>query len=169
MKEGVANRALHSTKGTHQKVHAWKKLWGGGYFRMSHLTSMIKMYYAHIFSHINYGIVIWGSMLNSSSLQDLCRALKACLCIIKTNKKKLCCNLLEQQLSTWDRAKLAKSLELIGTMIDALGKNCDSSSTLVSPFSITNFYDIGSPAHAGQSAILFYVEFSGFTNGILNQ
>ena len=48
---------------------------------------MIKMYYAHIFSHINYGIVIWGSMLNSSSLQDLCRAQKACLCIINKKKK----------------------------------------------------------------------------------
>ena len=35
MEGGVTNRALRSTKGTHQKVGAWKKLWGGGYFRMS--------------------------------------------------------------------------------------------------------------------------------------
>ena len=45
------------------------------------------MYHAHIFSHINYGIMIWGSMLNSSSLQDLCMAQKACLCIINKKKK----------------------------------------------------------------------------------
>ena len=30
MEGGVANRALHSTKGTHLKVGTWKKLWGGG-------------------------------------------------------------------------------------------------------------------------------------------
>ena len=35
MEGGVTNRALHSAKGTHQKVGAWKKLWGWGYFKMS--------------------------------------------------------------------------------------------------------------------------------------
>ena len=34
-KEVLLIGPLCSTKGTHQKVGAWKKIWGG-YFRMSH-------------------------------------------------------------------------------------------------------------------------------------
>ena len=54
---------------------------------MLSLSSLIKLYYAHIYSHISYGIGVWGSMLSSSSLQEIFKAQKACLRTINKAKK----------------------------------------------------------------------------------
>ena len=54
---------------------------------MLSLSSLIKLYYAHIYSHISYGIKVWGSMLSSSSLQEIFKAQNVCLCTINKAKK----------------------------------------------------------------------------------
>ena len=41
MEGGVVNRALRSTKGTHQKVGAWKN-YGGGVILGCHITKLIE-------------------------------------------------------------------------------------------------------------------------------
>ena len=51
------------------------------------LPSLIKLCYAHIYSHISYGIVVRGSMLSSSSQQEIFKAQKACLHTIYKAKK----------------------------------------------------------------------------------
>ena len=41
--------------------------------------TLTKIYYAHIYSHLSYALVVWGSMLNASSMEDLFKAQKACV------------------------------------------------------------------------------------------
>ena len=49
--------------------------------------SLIKLYYAHIYSYISYGLLIWGSMMDGSSSASLFKSQKPCLCIICRKKK----------------------------------------------------------------------------------
>ena len=43
------------------------------------VETLIKIYYAHIHSHLSYGLIVWGSMLNKTSLNDLEHLQKACI------------------------------------------------------------------------------------------
>ena len=49
------------------------------------IPTMIKIYYAHIHSHLRYGLVVWGSMMTKTSLTELEKLKKACIRLI--NKK----------------------------------------------------------------------------------
>ena len=43
------------------------------------VNTLIKIYYAHIHSHLNYGLVVWGSMMNKTSLNEIEKLQKACI------------------------------------------------------------------------------------------
>ena len=42
-------------------------------------NNLMKLYYAHVYSHIQYGISAWGSMSKKSQLNDIYMLQKACL------------------------------------------------------------------------------------------
>ena len=44
-----------------------------------HLRSKTKLYYAHIYSHIKYGITAWGSMTKKSQLNNIYNVQKKCI------------------------------------------------------------------------------------------
>ena len=48
---------------------------------------MIKIYYAHIHSHLRYGLVIWGSMMTKTSQTELEKLQKACIRLVNKKKK----------------------------------------------------------------------------------
>ena len=54
------------------------------------ILTLIKIYYAHIHSHLRYGLVVWGSMMTKTSLTELEKLQKTCIRLI--NKKKKCTN-----------------------------------------------------------------------------
>ena len=45
-------------------------------------TSLTKIYYAHVYSHLRYRLPVWGSMISASNLNDLCQAQQKCAKII---------------------------------------------------------------------------------------
>ena len=47
---------------------------------------MVKIHYAHIHSHLRYGLVVWGSMMTKTSKTELEKLQKACIRL--SNKKK---------------------------------------------------------------------------------
>ena len=51
------------------------------------LKTLIKIYYAHIHSHLNYRLIVWGSMLNKTSQNDLECLQKACIQLVNRTKK----------------------------------------------------------------------------------
>ena len=52
------------------------------------LTSfaMKNIYYAHIYSHLTYGLVVWGSMMKKSSQNDIYKIQKDCIKILSKKK-----------------------------------------------------------------------------------
>ena len=56
----------------------------------NHLTeeTLSKIYYAHIYSHLSYSLVVWGSMLSATLKEDLFRVQKACIRLIHKKKGK---------------------------------------------------------------------------------
>ena len=48
---------------------------------------MIKIYYAHIYSHLKYGLVVWGSMLTKSAKNELEKLQKICIQLANKEKK----------------------------------------------------------------------------------
>ena len=58
------------------------------------MKTLIKIYYAHIHSHLNYGLIVWGSMLNKTSLNDLEHLQKACIWLVNRTKKSSPTNIL---------------------------------------------------------------------------
>ena len=51
------------------------------------ISTMIKIYYAHIHSHLRYGLVIWGSMMTKTSQTELEKLQKACIRLVNKKKK----------------------------------------------------------------------------------
>ena len=49
--------------------------------------TMVKIYYAHIHSHLRYGLVVWGSMMTKTSKTELEKLQKACICLVNKKKK----------------------------------------------------------------------------------
>ena len=49
--------------------------------------TLSKIYYAHIYSHLSYSLVVWGSMLSATLKEDLFRVQKACIRLIHKKKK----------------------------------------------------------------------------------
>ena len=50
---------------------------------ISEKGSLLKVYHAHIYSHLKYSLVIWGSMMNSESLNELYKIQKACVRLVR--------------------------------------------------------------------------------------
>ena len=48
---------------------------------------MIKIYYAHIYSHLRYRLVVWGSMMTKTSKNELEKLQKACIHLVNKRKK----------------------------------------------------------------------------------
>ena len=48
---------------------------------------MIKIYYAHIYSHLRYGLVVWGSMMTKTSKNEVGKLQKACIHLVNKKKK----------------------------------------------------------------------------------
>ena len=51
------------------------------------IHTLIKVYYAHIYSHLNYGLVVWRSMLNTKQQDELFKVQKSCIRIANKKKK----------------------------------------------------------------------------------
>ena len=51
------------------------------------VQTMIKIYYAHINSHLRYGLVVWGSMMTKTSKNELEKLQKACIHLVNKKKK----------------------------------------------------------------------------------
>ena len=51
-------------------------------------SCLIKIYFAHVHSHLNYGISIWGSMLSITQLNQLKKVQNDCTAIISKSKHK---------------------------------------------------------------------------------
>ena len=49
-------------------------------------NSLRKIYFAHIHSHLNYGLSVWGSMVSSSLLKELSKLLSQCVEMIVRTK-----------------------------------------------------------------------------------
>ena len=60
--------------------------------------TLIKMYYAHIYSHMRYGLVVWGSMLSKHARNELEKIQMACVRIAGRQKKNSPVNDLLSQL-----------------------------------------------------------------------
>ena len=58
------------------------------------VETLIKIYYAHIHSHLSYGSIVWGSMLNKTSLNDLEHLQKECIQLVNRTKKNSPINIL---------------------------------------------------------------------------
>ena len=43
------------------------------------VTTLVKIYYAHIYSHLSYGLVVWGSMLDERTKGSIFTAKKECI------------------------------------------------------------------------------------------
>ena len=51
------------------------------------IQTMVKIYYAHIHSHLRYRLVVWGSMMTKTSKNELEKLQKACICLVNKKKK----------------------------------------------------------------------------------
>ena len=41
------------------------------------MPTLTKIYYAHVYSHLSYGLLVWGSMLSKSAISDLSKIQKS--------------------------------------------------------------------------------------------
>ena len=62
-------------------------------------TAKRQIYFAHINSHINYGLVLWGNMLDQTNLNKIQKCMDNCFKLI-TNKAATLSNLKEEKILT---------------------------------------------------------------------
>ena len=55
---------------------------------LSNEQSLRSIYFAHIYSHLNYSLVTWGSMISNSDKEKLYKVQKSCICILGCKKKR---------------------------------------------------------------------------------
>ena len=67
------------------KLHSNRRLMSLGK-NLLNRDSLRKIYFAHIHSHLNYDLTIWGSMLLSSSLKELSKLQTRCIELIAPKK-----------------------------------------------------------------------------------
>ena len=58
------------------------------------------VYYAHVYSHLTYGLISWGPMIMKSAVNDLSRIQDACIRIVCKTSKWASVNALYKQLQT---------------------------------------------------------------------
>ena len=54
--------------------------------------ALLKIYYAHVYSHLMYGILVWGSMIPKSSLNSLYSLQKQCIKLMARIPRQTCAN-----------------------------------------------------------------------------
>ena len=81
------------------------------------LKTLIKIYYAHIHSHLNYGLIVWGSMLNKTLLNDRECLQKACIWLVNRTKKSSPTNIL------FKRNKILKFPDMINLELQKFGSS----------------------------------------------
>ena len=45
-------------------------------------TSLHSIYYTHVFSHLSYGLLAWGSMASKKAIKDLTSIQDSCVCLL---------------------------------------------------------------------------------------
>ena len=65
-------------------------------------TAKRQIYFAHINSHINYGLVLWGNMLDQTNLNKIQKCMDNCFKLI-TNKTATLSNLKEERILTLEQ------------------------------------------------------------------
>ena len=58
------------------------------------------VYYAHVYSHLTYGLISWGPMIRKSAVNDLLWIQDACIWIVCKTSKWASVNALYKQLQT---------------------------------------------------------------------
>ena len=81
------NWKYHTTT-LRNKIHSNKYLLGTSQNLLSK-QSLRSIYYAHIYSHLNYSLVTWGSMILASDKEKLYKAQKTCVRLLGSKKKKM--------------------------------------------------------------------------------
>ena len=54
------------------------------------MDALKKIYFAHIYTHLTYSLVVWGSMINKSSYNSLYKLQKECVKLIANVPKSSC-------------------------------------------------------------------------------
>ena len=50
-------------------------------------TSLCSIYQAHIFSHLSYGLLVWGTMASKKAIKDLTSIEDSCVCLLSKHGK----------------------------------------------------------------------------------
>ena len=45
-------------------------------------TSLHSIYYAHVFSHLSYGLLVWDPMASKKAIKDLTSIQDSCVCLL---------------------------------------------------------------------------------------
>ena len=74
-----------------------------------------KIYFAHIYTHLTYSLVVWGSMINKSSYNSLYKLQKECVKLMANVPKSSCVE------PIFDQLNLIRLSDLIGNELKKLG------------------------------------------------
>ena len=94
------------------RVHVNRKLLCNGK-KLLNTNCLRNVYHAHIYSHLTYGLVVWGSMLNCKDTESIYKAQKQCIQTITNSAQRTHTDPLFQKLHTLHfpdmiKVKLAK-------------------------------------------------------------
>ena len=79
------------------------------------MDALRKIYFAHIYTHLTYSLVVWGSMINKSSYNSLYKLQKECVKLMANVPKSSCVE------PIFDRLNLIRLSDLIGNELKKLG------------------------------------------------
>ena len=77
--------------------------------------SLCKIYFAHIYTHLTYSLVVWGSMIPKSSFNSLYRLQKECIKLVAKLPKT------SNVEPTFDQLNIIKLSDLIDNELKKLG------------------------------------------------